>query len=69
MSQATSTCAAVLLILAQRRSSAARRCGNQLGLVEPKAQPPAAPRGPASSQVELPDFWQYAAALEEASAV
>lgn len=65
MSQATSTCAAV--ILAQRRC--ARRCGDHLGLVAPKAQAPAAPRGTASSQVDLPDFWNYAAALEEASAV
>lgn len=45
-----------------RRRGQPRRC---LGLASPKALQPAAPEGASSGQVELPDFWQYAATLEE----
>ena len=57
------TLAMALSLRRQRHQRRQRRC---LGLASPKALQPAAPQGVSSGQVELPDFWQYAATLEEA---
>ena len=57
------TCTLLLtLATGPSRRGPPRRC---LGLASPKALQPAAPEGASSGQVELPDFWQYAATLEE----
>jgi hypothetical protein len=63
VSRATCTLLLTLATASFRR----QRCQRySLGLAAPKALQPAAPEGGSSGQVELPDFWQYAATLEEA---